>query len=240
MPICCFCAIEKEDSAFSKSTNRKSGLQTACKECSKLYRVQHKSSLQEKSKVKFESLKELAFLQLGDHCVTCGEKNKSFLTIDHIFNDGSSERKAGITAKVFYRRLANGDLDTTRYQLLCFNCNCSKNHIDKDDLSDYARPRAKKRYDRVKRDYFTLYGNKCQCCGETNPKYLTMEHLRISRKEHISRIGYRASSIVMMTDAIKTDSERQLFGLLCFNCNCNDSYKKGLACPHKAASFKET
>lgn len=240
MAICCLCTLEKENAAFSKSINRKSGLQTACKECLKLYRINNKSFLQKKSKTKFDSLKERAFLRLGDHCITCGERNKPFLTIDHIFNDGGSERKAGLTAQVFYKKLADGCLDLSRYQVLCFNCNCSKKHVDKDALSDYARPRAKKRYDKVKQTYLDFYGNKCQCCGETNPKYLTMEHLRISRKEHISRIGYRASNITMMTDAIKTDSERQLFGLLCFNCNCNDSYKKGLACPHKAAPFKET
>ena len=34
-----------------------------------------------------------------------------------------------------------------------------------------------------------------------------------------------------MNDALKTDTTRTTFGLLCYNCNCSESHRR--TCPHK-------
>lgn len=65
----------------------------------------------------------------GGRCEKCGEINPYFLTIDHIFNDGNIERKQ-INHQTLWRKLVNLNYPKNKYQLLCFNCNCSKRFID--------------------------------------------------------------------------------------------------------------
>jgi hypothetical protein len=65
----------------------------------------------------------------GGRCVGCGEENIEFLTIDHINNDGAQERKeTGRFGAIFYRYLLKTAL-SDKYQILCYNCNCSKEYF---------------------------------------------------------------------------------------------------------------
>jgi len=64
----------------------------------------------------------------GSKCVCCGETLLEFLTIDHINNDGAADRKEnkhGSGGKL-YRWLIQNNFPKEGYQLLCYNCNCSK------------------------------------------------------------------------------------------------------------------
>ena len=63
----------------------------------------------------------------GCKCVCCGEKEITFLTIDHIHGNGNNERRSlGIQGGVaFYRFLRKSDYPKG-YQVLCFNCNSGK------------------------------------------------------------------------------------------------------------------
>lgn len=64
----------------------------------------------------------------GGVCVCCGESEPNFLTFDHIYNDGASQRRRG--------KFRNGIGSIARYlkregypegfQILCYNCNCAK------------------------------------------------------------------------------------------------------------------
>jgi hypothetical protein len=64
----------------------------------------------------------------GGKCEFCGDANSEFLTIDHIHNDGRRHRKeiGYIGGADFYAWLKRNNYPRDRYQLLCFNCNCSK------------------------------------------------------------------------------------------------------------------
>jgi hypothetical protein len=65
----------------------------------------------------------------GNICVCCGEDNISFLTIDHIDESGASHRKElGIKSggPTFYSWLKKNNYPRDNFQLLCYNCNCSK------------------------------------------------------------------------------------------------------------------
>lgn len=61
----------------------------------------------------------------GGKCACCGEGNPAFMTIDHIFNDGSQHRKS-VNSKRIYGWLKKNGYPKDRYQLLCFNCNFAK------------------------------------------------------------------------------------------------------------------
>lgn len=63
-------------------------------------------------------------------CACCGEDNLDFLTLDHVDGDGATDRGGGRTGNggsQFYAWLrTRGFPDRSRYQVLCFNCNCCK------------------------------------------------------------------------------------------------------------------
>jgi hypothetical protein len=78
------------------------------------------------SKDKFVELKKLVLLKYSDNkliCNCCGESIYEFLTIDHVNGGGGQERKKR-SAINFLRFLLREPLDLTKYQVLCYNCNC--------------------------------------------------------------------------------------------------------------------
>jgi hypothetical protein len=61
---------------------------------------------------------------------TCGQDNLRFLTIDHIKNDGAARRKAkekrGVGLLTAFNKQNWPESLKQDYQILCYNCNCSK------------------------------------------------------------------------------------------------------------------
>lgn len=72
-------------------------------------------------KLKFEVLKAY-----GGKCICCGETQPYFLTIDHVYNDGASDRKINGSGRRFYHYLKRLGFPKDRYQILCYNCNNAK------------------------------------------------------------------------------------------------------------------
>lgn len=79
-----------------------------------------------------------------------------------------------------------------------------------------------------KRDaVLSAYGGKCECCGEAEPLFLTIDHIHGNGAEHRRQIG-------------KTDMWKWLYSqgfpagyrILCFNCNAG-RYRNGGKCPHE-------
>lgn len=64
------------------------------------------------------------FYSNGDmNCACCGEDELTFLTIDHINNNGAEHRRN--IKKNLYDWLIQNDYPEG-FQILCFNCNCGK------------------------------------------------------------------------------------------------------------------
>ena len=66
---------------------------------------------------------------LGGECVCCGEREHSFLTIDHVRDDGGEERRQMAVEgwqRSGWRLARRSGYDRARYQLLCMNCNLGK------------------------------------------------------------------------------------------------------------------
>jgi len=64
----------------------------------------------------------------GGKCGFCPEHDPAALSIDHINDDGATERRRlGVhTGAPTYRRLKEQNYPKDRYQLLCFNCQWKK------------------------------------------------------------------------------------------------------------------
>lgn len=69
------------------------------------------------------------------------------------------------------------------------------------------------------------YGGKCACCGETEIKFLTIEHIDGRKDEKTRYTGKRA------WQDLKRRGWPENITILCFNCNCaKGAFGK---CPHQ-------
>ena len=112
----------------------------------------------------------------GHRCVICGEEHEEFLTLDHINDDGY--KNGGHRGKEEYRK-AGKTFSPDKYQVLCYNCNMSKNR--RNMQKEYSRNR---NYSiKLRERLFDMYGHECACCGEANVDNLTLDHVRNNGKE---------------------------------------------------------
>ena len=79
-------------------------------------------------------------------------------------------------------------------------------------------------------------GYKCACCGEMEPKFLTLDHVFNNGAEHRRSLGYtkgngRGGNLVTW---LKKHRYPAGFQVLCMNCNFGKHTNKGI-CPHKAS-----
>ena len=84
----------------------------------------------------------------------------------------------------------------------------------------------RRRYAEVKTLLFNAYGNKCFCCGESEPGFLTLDHILRDGKSERIRYGNR-----MYAKIAKEGFPRDRYRLACMNCNWG--MRLGNACPHQ-------
>lgn len=71
-------------------------------------------------------LREKAIVKLGGKCIECGFNDHRALQIDHVNNDGYTERKLIQTRATYLNKVIKDK--TGKYQLLCANCNWIKKY----------------------------------------------------------------------------------------------------------------
>jgi hypothetical protein len=80
---------------------------------------------------------------------------------------------------------------------------------------------------RLKEQLFTALGNKCACCGEANPQFLTIDHIHGGGTRHRRSLGSGRS---MYLEIIREGIPRDKYRILCMNCNF--SFGHWGFCPH--------
>lgn len=83
-------------------------------------------------------------------------------------------------------------------------------------------------YNRNKELVYKHYGNKCKCCGETNPLFLSIDHINNDGSHH-----RKTFSISLSTWLVHNNFPKD-FQLLCYNCNMGKA-RNGGVCPHKTS-----
>lgn len=87
----------------------------------------------------------------------------------------------------------------------------------------YQRPEIKKRQREYMREYnqllrkrfLELYGSKCACCGESDERFLTLDHKNGYGKADRRQRG----QLTILREAINNPCSKK-YQILCFNCNC--------------------
>ena len=90
---------------------------------------------------KTRALRAVVLSHYGNCCGFCGESIVEFLTIDHVNDDGCLHRtRAGNRVRNcgLYREIIESGF-SDRFQVLCFNCNCSKQIVGLEALLEVLR-----------------------------------------------------------------------------------------------------
>ena len=72
---------------------------------------------------------------------------------------------------------------------------------------DYIKER-----DELKNEWLSAYGSKCTCCGESEKKFLTVEHLNGDGKRHRKEVG---TGLNMLKDLRKQGFPKDIYTILC-------------------------
>ena len=88
----------------------------------------------------------------------------------------------------------------------------------------------------LRQQIFDYYGSKCACCGETEPLFLTIDHVNEDgwkERQRNSKGNYSTGTLDRLKKIISNMKENpEKYQILCMNCNTGKHRNKG-TCPHK-------
>lgn len=112
---------------------------------------------------------------------------------------------------------------------LCVTCYSKRKYeLDPEAARRLARESHARMSKRNREEMLEAYGGKCACpkCPETNPAFLTLEHINGDGAAHRKAVG-RGHTIA---DLRRRGWPKDGYTLLCWNCNC--ATRGGKTCPH--------
>lgn len=208
---CKTCKVELNDENWPKYFQKSCWYM--CKNCKAI-----EKNLQ--SKIDRLKIKVEVIFALGGKCVDCGITDIDLLTIDHINNNGGKHRAEIKTSICNWLKKNNYP---SGFQILCFNCNCTKHF--------YTNVNSSKKNKNLiyKEKVLNHYGQICVGCGESDIKKLTLDHINNDGNKHRREIGGQSAGINMYRWVIKNNYPNGIFQVMCWNCNCGKRVKRDRA-----------
>lgn len=134
---CSCCHDVKTLEEFNFRRKDKDWRKDVCRVCEaakfKAYYSKDRDRLIARAKVHYRThylkYRDSIFELLGHSCSCCGEREKDFLTVDHINGDGKHQRtKTGQRwgGWAIWRVIRVEAEPKKRFRILCFNCNCGR------------------------------------------------------------------------------------------------------------------
>lgn len=174
----------------------------------KQYREKNKEKIQASQKNYREKNRDLVISKYGKICGCCGEHIKEFLAIDHI--DGVKIEGWPTHGGSLYRKLIKENYPEG-FRVLCHNCNLS--------LGIYGycphKTEIRNEIDKKRTIVLKYYGNKCECCGESNIEFLAVDHKKGDGADE-KRRGIEGHRLI--GHIIKNNFPNK-YRILCHNCN---------------------
>ena len=116
----------------------------------------------------------------------------------------------------------------------CYQC-CLK--VNRERYADYHNKhrdrvleRMKQRHDKQRELALETLGGRCVCCGETNPCFLTVDHVNGNGSKLRRTAGHNSIYKWLIRNKFPDG-----FQVLCNNCN-HGRYRNGGICPHQEGS----
>ena len=84
---------------------------------------------------------------------------------------------------------------------------------------------------------FEKYGNKCACCGETDPEFLSLDHVNSNGGAHRREVspGRKDWGGFHLYRLLRQQGYPEGYQVMCMNCNFGRTRNNGV-CPHKTPS----
>ncbi len=92
----------------------------------------------------------------------------------------------------------------------------------------------KRRNARLRSEMLKVYGQKCNCCGETTADFLGIDHIARNGQQHRKSLGGSGANFLIALKRLNWPTEG--IQILCMNCISATRY--GHLCPHKRNSEK--
>jgi hypothetical protein len=100
----------------------------------------------------------------------------------------------------------------------------------------YHRQWTKVHFVEIKKEVMRVYGNgTCACCGESNIKFLSLDHVKGNGNKHRKRRNNHGGVIFYCWLKRHNWPKRPRLQVLCYNCNLGRSFNTHNpgVCPHK-------
>lgn len=113
----------------------------------------------------------------------------------------------------------------------CRECACARSSRSHKRHPETSR-RASSRYrEKLRQEILEAYGGECACCGEDEPRFLTLDHVEGGGIKHRKRLNPTGMGGVAVYQKVRQQGFPATYQLLCWNCNC----AKGVhgKCPHQ-------
>lgn len=112
----------------------------------------------------------------------------------------------------------------------CVECKKSRRKVWPKKAESHRKHMARIRQ-RDKMAAIEMYGGKCECCGETQPEFLTIDHINGGGNQHRKTTPTARNS----WRYVRQHNYPNDFRLLCYN--CNQAYSIYGVCPHQTAAM---
>lgn len=225
--VCIVCKVWKPVEAFNRDRRKKSGMASECKACHNEKARQERrvtrvctECRQRKPVGEFASKRVCIECKTHKVCKVCGER----LHMDAF--DGWH----GLVCRTCRKRLDGERYQADRERVLARNAAWRAEHAQPDSPYRQRQKRLQtQRKKAIRAEVLAHYGGRCACCGETEPLFLTIDHMTMNGGEHRRQIKrFDIAYWLWLNDY--PDG----FQVLCFNCN-SGRYLNGGRCPHEAA-----
>src|SRR5438270_4552950 len=84
---------------------------------------------------------------------------------------------------------------------------------------------------RLRQETIEAYGGKCQCCGESQWEFLSIDHINGGGRRHIINVSGDRGGWQFYRWLKRHDYPKEEYRLLCYNCNC--ARGRFGYCPHE-------
>lgn len=112
---------------------------------------------------------------------------------------------------------------------MCVTCHSKRRYeLDPDTARRQQRESQARTRKRLRDEMIEAYGGRCACkwCPETNPAFLTLDHINGDGKAHRKEVGSHSYA-----DLRRRGWPQDGYRLLCWNCNALTRYSR--VCPHE-------
>ena len=141
-------------------------------------------------------------------CVHCATRAR---TLSDPMSCQRRRRESGLCIKC-------GKMPRAEGVLLCQGC--------REKFREKSREYHQKKTKPLREQVLAHYGGVCACCGETEPLFLTIDHVNNDGAKHRKEVASNHLAKWLVDNDFPED-----FQILCFNCNCGRQ-RNGGVCPH--------